>query len=59
MFASYYSEAAGGRKKKNKKGCFHSPFFSGLRPATQLEVSPRTETVMVVVTSAFRSSVMG
>jgi hypothetical protein len=27
-FASYYSEAAGARKKKNKKGCFHSPFFS-------------------------------
>jgi hypothetical protein len=26
--ASYYSEAAVRRKKKNKKGCFHSPFFS-------------------------------
>jgi len=25
--ASYYSDAAGRRKKKNKKGCFHSPFF--------------------------------
>src|SRR5258708_38783932 len=25
--ASYYSQAAERRKKKNKKGCFHSPFF--------------------------------
>jgi hypothetical protein len=31
-FARYYSEAVGRRKKKNKKGCFHSPFFPNDRP---------------------------
>jgi hypothetical protein len=30
-FASYYSEATGARKKKNKKGCFHSPFYLNSR----------------------------
>jgi len=28
----YYWEAGGVRKKKNKKGCFHSPFFSPFDP---------------------------
>jgi hypothetical protein len=41
--ASYYSEAAQRRKTKNKKGCFHSPFFSDnrLRLSSMYRPAPR------------------
>src|SRR6185503_13110146 len=50
--ADHYSQRDEACKRKNKKGCFHSPFFSSPVFDDQPTASPKTETVMVAVTSA-------